>query len=158
MTDHCPRTEAISTYLDAQLDPGDAARLEAHVVSCVHCRTLLEAMRNLRADLGSLPEAPAGFDMAEVIRGRIAALPPRTADVRRPSRGPRWVRWFPAGIGAAVSLSLGLAIGLGMTAPVATVAPVAATLEVFAPIAPGGLCVGLRSCWRSEAPAGATLR
>lgn len=158
MTHHCPRIEAISTYLDAQLDPGDSARLEAHVASCADCHALLEAMRGLRADFRSLPEARAGFDMAEVIRGRIAALPPSTAAVRTPSSRRRWLRWFPAGIGAAVSLSLGLTIGLGMTAPVVTVAPIAATLEVFAPIAPGGLCVGMRSCWRSGAPTGGTLQ
>ncbi len=158
MTDRCPRIEAISTYLDAQLDSGDAARLQAHVAACAHCRTLLEAMRGLRADLGSLPEVRAGFDMAEVIRGRIAALPPSAAAVRTQPRRQRWPRWFPAGIGAAVSLSFGMALGLGMTAPVATVAPVAATMEVFAPIAPGGLCIGMRSCWQPGAAAGATLR
>lgn len=154
MTNECPRTEALSTYLDAQLDAAACARLDAHLASCARCRALLDDLRGLRVDFRSLPDERLGFDLSQVIRGRIEALPTR-APARRT---PPWRRWLPAGVGAAASLSLGLAMGLSVTAPVVAVAPIAATLEVFAPIAPGGLCVGLPSCWRTGARAGAQAR
>ena len=151
MTDECPQTEALSTYLDAQLDAAAGARLDAHLASCARCRALLDELHDLRADFRSLPDERPDFDLAQVIRGRIEAMPTR-APTRRT---PRWQRWLPAGVGAAASVWLGLAMGLSMTAPVVAVAPIAATLEVFAPIALGGLCTGVPSCGRTGTRTGA---
>lgn len=151
MTDECPRTEALSTYLDAQLDTAACARLDAHLATCARCRALLDDLRGLRTDFRSLPDERLDFDLSQVIRGRIEALP-----ARAPARPrPPWRRWLPAGVGAAASVWLGLAMGLSMTAPVVAVAPIAATLEVFAPIALGGLCTGVPSCGRTGTRTGA---
>jgi len=154
MTDECPRIEALSTYLDAQLDAAACARLDAHLATCVRCRALLDDLCGLRTDLRALADERLGFDLSQVVRGRIATLPARAPQ----RRTPRWRRWLPAGVGAAASLTLGLTMGLSMTAPVAAVAPVAATLEVFAPIAPGGLCIGMPACWRTDAWTGVRSR
>ena len=147
MTGACPKTEDLYAYVDSQLSVSERTRVDAHLATCASCRALLGELRGLRADFQALPDLRLGFDLAQVIRGRLAAQPtPATV-----SRAPRWRRFLPAGIGAAVSLSLGLTMGLSLTAPVAVVAPIAGALQVFAPIAPGGLCVGLRACGRPGA-------
>ena len=55
-----------------------------------------------------------------------------------------------ADMSAIASLSLGLVLGTSLVAPV-VVAPAISPLQVFAPVAPGGLCPGLGSCWRPVA-------
>lgn len=147
MTRPCPNPGDLSAYLDGELAPGVRARLDTHLASCPSCAWAIAELRALHAEFRALPDESPGFDVAQVIRGRIEALPPRAA----PRQAWGWRHLLPAGIGAAASVSLGLALGMGLTAPV-VVAPVASPLEVFAPIAPGGLCPGFGSCWRPRAP------
>ena len=149
MSEPCPAFEDLSAYLDGQLRPRAHARLAAHLAACPACAASLAELRALHTDFQALPDERLGFDLAQVIRGRIEALPPRT----QAGRAPRWRRLVPAGIGAAASVSIGLALGMSLTAPVA-VAPAISRIEVFAPIAPGGLCPGMRSCWRPGASTG----
>lgn len=154
MTERCPSPEDLSAYLDGALPADACSRTAAHLASCSACEVLYADLRALRADFEALPDERLGFDLAQVIRGRIEASPPRT----KLRFVPGWRRLFPVGIGAAASVSLGLALGMSLTAP-AMVAPAAraaavSALEVFAPIAPGGLCPGMRSCWRQGASTG----
>lgn len=164
----CPRDDDLSAWMDDELDAVAREGLEVHLASCAACRTRLTDLQALRADFLALPDERLGFELSQVIRGRIEGLPaaakppsrrapsplraPSPPHASRPSRQRvRWPRWrglVPAGVGAAASLSLGLAAGWILTAPVARVAPTAAALQVFAPIAPGGLCAGPRSCLR----------
>jgi anti-sigma factor RsiW len=59
-----------SDYLDGELDPSDAARLEAHVGICPRCR---QALTNLRVTLGGLGRLAHGDDdQAAVERARQA--------------------------------------------------------------------------------------
>jgi anti-sigma factor RsiW len=48
-----------SDYLDGELEPSDAARLEAHVGICPRCR---QALTNLRVTLGGLGRLTHGSD------------------------------------------------------------------------------------------------
>lgn len=154
MTESCPNPEDLSTYLDGELPADGRDRTAAHLASCGACATLYADLSALRAEFSALPDERLGFDLSQVVRGRIEALPTR----RETRRAPRWSvadwrRLLPVGAAAAASLSLGLALGISLTAPVA-IAPAMSTLQVFAPVAPGGLCAGSGSCWRSAGSAG----
>lgn len=151
MTKSCPSLEDLSAYLDAELPADVRKRTAVHLASCAACAGRYAELDALRADFAALPDERLGFDLSQVIRGRIEALPPRE-ETRRVSRWrlTDWRRLVPVGA-AAASLSLGLFLGTSLTAPVA-VAPAMSALEVFAPIAPGGLCPPLGSCWRPATP------
>lgn len=151
MTQHCPALEDLSAYLDGELPVEVRQRMAAHLASCAACASRYADLEGLRADFAALPDERLGFDLSQVIRGRIEALPVRPEARRAPRWRPaNWHRLVPVGA-AAASLSLGLFLGTSLTAPVA-VAPAMSALEVFAPIAPGGLCPVRGSCWRPATP------
>lgn len=153
MTESCPNPEDLSMYLDGELPADVRDRTAAHVASCAACAALYADLAALRADFAVLPDERLGFDLSQVVRGRIEALP-GGGKARRAARRRMtdWRTLLPVGAAAAASLSLGLAMGISLTAP-AAVAPAMSALQVFAPVAPGGLCAGLGSCWR---PMGST--
>jgi anti-sigma factor RsiW len=147
MTTNCPGIEMLSAWADDELSRERRAAIDAHLACCERCRTWLDELRIAQTSLRALADDSLGFDLSQVVRGRIDSLP-RPAGAAR-ARGRHGWRWFvPAGLGAAASLSLGLAIGLALTVPASLPRPVAGTLEVFAPVAPGGLCAGAGSCRR----------
>lgn len=146
MTQSCPNPEDLSALLDGELPAKARDLTAAHLVSCDACAALYADLAALRVEFSALPDERLGFELAQVIRGRIEALPDRRAAGRSPRRGfADWRRLLPVGAAAAASLSLGLAMGISLTAP-ATIAPAAHALQVFAPIAPGGLCPVPGSC------------
>ncbi|MCD6675551.1 MAG: zf-HC2 domain-containing protein [Burkholderiaceae bacterium] len=145
MTTKCPTIEAMSAYADGELAAEQRTALDEHLASCARCRSWLVALRAAQRELRSLADESLGFDLSQVVRGRIEALPRPAAAGRAGSRsGWRWL--VPAGLGAAASVALGLALGLVLTAPTALPRPLGGALEVFAPGAPGGLCAGAGSC------------
>ena len=155
MHESCPRTVEISAYLDHEQSAAERARLQSHLATCPQCGAMLAGLRGLRDELRELPEETLGFDLSEVIRGRLAATArPRPA----PSPRRRWFEFVPMGLGAGAALSLGLFIGTGLTAGSAgVVAPRVAALAVFDPVAPGSLCAGAEACFARPAanPGGA---
>jgi anti-sigma factor RsiW len=48
--------ELVTEYLEGTLPAQERARFEAHLVTCRHCRTYLEQMRQTIATLGRLTE------------------------------------------------------------------------------------------------------
>ena len=151
MIEACPGPEDLSAYVDGELPADDHARIAAHLASCTACAALHAELVELSVAFASLPDERLGFDLSQVVRGRIEALPPRREPGRRPRwRAMDWRGWLPVGAAAIASLSLGLALGTSLVAPV-VVAPAISPLQVFAPVAPGGLCPGLGSCWRPAA-------
>jgi anti-sigma factor RsiW len=61
----------LSEYLDEGLGPGEAARVEAHVGVCPHCRRVLATLRRTLGGLRSLKEqADAGVADAVIDRLR----------------------------------------------------------------------------------------
>ena len=150
MPESCPKTLEISAFLDEQSSPAERARLDAHLAHCAQCAALLADLRGLRAALRALPEETLGYDLSEVIRGRLAAAAPTRA---APPRWRGWREFLPLGIGATAAVSLGLVMGLALTAASGgAVAPRMAAMAVFDPVAPGGLCIGSEACY---APRGA---
>jgi len=151
MITSCPSLEDLSAYLDGELPADLRKRMAGHLSSCAACAARYADLEALRADFAALPDERLGFDLSQVIRGRIDALPARRETRRAPWWRPaNWRSLVPVGA-AAASLSLGLVLGTSLTAP-AAVAPVMSALEVFAPIAPGGLCPAHGSCWRPVTP------
>jgi hypothetical protein len=79
---HQPDRDALSAYLDGQLESNRAAALGAHIASCDACRAELDAIRGLRDALRAIPaaEAPRSFRLhpsqAGVQKRALPAPPP----------------------------------------------------------------------------------
>jgi len=154
MRETCPRTVAISAYLDDELPTGaERAGLQAHLAVCPACAALLSDLRELHGAFQALPDEPLGVDLSEVVRGRLAAEPRAPRAPSAPQRRRSWRDLLPMGIGASAAVTLGLVMGsMLVVAPGAVVAPRVAAMAVFEPVAPGGLCIGFDACY---APRGA---
>lgn len=92
----CPRPEHLYLYLEGELGPYDAAKLEEHIEVCAGCRDALTERRVLHEAFTTLPpfEVPEGF-----ARRIMDALPEPEA------RRPGWLAPLVAGVAA---LSVGL--------------------------------------------------
>lgn len=92
----CPRSENLYLYLEGELGPYDARKLEEHVECCAVCRDALAARRVLHEAFTSLPpfEVPADF-----ARSVMAALP--EPEVRKAG-------WLAPLAAAVAALSVGL--------------------------------------------------
>lgn len=150
MNEPCPKTIALSARLDDELTPHERALLDAHVAGCPVCAAMLADLGRLSDHLRNLPEETLSYDLAEVLRARLEGAPAPQATRRRV---PRRFGWLPLGAGVAASLALGLALGLAATGGAGVAAaPQVAAMSVFAPVAPGGLCVEPRTCaWQRPA-------
>lgn len=132
----------LSAYLDAELPAPARQRIGAHLAACPRCTGRLAEFASLSADFTRLREESLGFDLAGVIAGRIPA--PAQSRQRPPAAG--WHGLLPLGVGASASIALGIAIGAVLFSGGAALPSVTA-MSVFDPIPPGGLCLGLDSCY-----------
>lgn len=92
----CPRPEDLYLYLEGELGPYEAAKLEEHVECCGACREALAERRLLHEAFVSLPpfEVPEGF-----ARSVMESLP-------EPARRP--FAWIAPLAAAAAALGVGL--------------------------------------------------
>ncbi len=92
----CPRPEDLYLYLEGELGPYDAAKLEEHVECCDACREALAERRLLHEAFVTLPpfEVPEGF-----ARTVMDSLP-------EPEERPR--AWFAPIAAAMAALAVGL--------------------------------------------------
>ena len=67
--------ERLPAYQDGVLASGAAADLEAHLASCLGCRTFSEEMMVVERRLARLTEIEPRVDFTQVVMARIAALP-----------------------------------------------------------------------------------
>ncbi len=67
--------ERLPAYQDGVLAAGAAADLEAHLASCVGCRTFSEEMMVVEHRLARLTEIEPRVDFTSVVMARIAAMP-----------------------------------------------------------------------------------
>ncbi len=107
-----PRDE-FSAYLDGELIPLRIEAMQAHLASCPSCRAEVEALRELKAVLATLPEitAPRSFSLTtEMIArpGREKERPVVPVRARAMSNGMRLA-------GAAMTLALVLVLVLDFT-------------------------------------------
>jgi anti-sigma factor RsiW len=64
----------LSEYLDHELRPADAARVEEHVGICPQCRRVLATLRRTLESLRALRTEPRS-DVAEGVVGRLRGEP-----------------------------------------------------------------------------------
>ena len=75
--------ERLPAYQDGVLASGAAADLEAHLASCLGCRTFSEEMMVVERRLARLTQIEPRADFTQVVMARIAALPaPARSGVR----------------------------------------------------------------------------
>ncbi len=70
--------EMLSAYLEGELDGARRAEIETHLGACPECASLLEAMRDARDALASLPELEPSPDLLR----RLYAIPERKRKFR----------------------------------------------------------------------------
>ncbi len=94
--------EALSAYLDGELEPAERAAIEVHLRGCAACADLLEDLRHLDAAAAEELPPPVPADLAGRISRRLA--PSRVVEVSN----RRWTLrpWFgPIPIAAAATLA-----------------------------------------------------
>ena len=144
--EECPRTESLSALVDNELGEPERLALDAHVAGCALCAPVLAEFRQLRTSFAALPELAPGVDFARLVEGRIAAAANAPKPKPRPQRW-RWWQLAPAGLGGALSLSLGVYLGSAlMLGSEVAAQPAALQMAAFAAIPPGALCPALQAC------------
>lgn len=106
----CPGAEVLAAYFERSVRPGDAARLEAHLVACGRCQSLLAAL--VRADSAGAEE-----------RRAIPAA-------------PFFARWRWWAVPAAAGLAATLWLAVRMEPPPADLPPALARREATPPMMP----------------------
>lgn len=132
----------LSAYHDAELPVPARHRIDEHLAACPVCTKRLAEFAALSSDFAHFPKESLGFDLASVIAGRL----PATAPPGRRTLTLGWLGLLPVGIGATASIALGIAIGAILSSGGAAL-PRETTMSVFDSIPPGGLCLGLDSCY-----------
>lgn len=136
MNSYCKKTEALSAYLDGELDARGRHRLETHLAGCEACQSMMADLQRLRTCFRSLPDETLDIDLA-------TTLPVQRAP--RPSSGLwarfSWWQLLPLPFAAAATLSLGVFLGTSLL-DVQDAEPGAPKLAMFDPIPPGSVCIG----------------
>jgi len=102
-------TDRLSEYLDGDLTAMEQAALEAHLVHCAECSTLVDELRGVVARAGALDDRPPTRDLWQGVAALIGANP--VAD-RAPTRVLSFRRvWFTMPQLAAAALALMLGTG-----------------------------------------------
>jgi hypothetical protein len=105
--------DEMSAYLDGELIPLRIEAMQVHLASCQSCRAELAALRQLKANLGALPEMPAprSFALTPQMAARPARERPRAYVPPRAAALANGMRLA----GAAMTLALALVLVLDFT-------------------------------------------
>ncbi len=146
MQTNCPRTEQLSALIDGELKPGEQEQVASHAAACPLCGAMFRDLTELHVALRPFAAARVGFDLAPLVDQRLAA------SGRRQQRGrePRWWQGWspvPSGLAAAGMLTVGVYLGALLAGGAGVAAARPAAMAVFDPVPPGGICVGLQSCY-----------
>lgn len=68
-------TEALSAYLDYQVDPRSSGELDSHLAACEQCRAHLDSLRGVVAGLSQVTRVAPPLGLAQRIRHQVAAEP-----------------------------------------------------------------------------------
>ena len=142
----CPRTEQLSALIDGELTGAARTEITAHAGTCPLCGAMLRDLGELRGALRPLATARARIDLAPLIEERLA---PR----ERPCRAARGRSWWhgwqilPSGLAAAGVLAMGVYLGALLTGGAGTIVMRPPAMAMFDAVPPGGLCVGMSSCY-----------
>jgi Putative zinc-finger len=126
-----PREE-LSSYLDGELIPLRTEAMQAHLASCPSCRAELEALRELKAGLTTMPEiaAPRSFALTPEMIARPLSERERPAVPARAKAMASGMRL--AGAGMTLALVLVLVLDFTGSATKSGSAPNAANVQQFA--------------------------
>lgn len=142
----CPRIEELSALIDGELAGAAGVEIATHAASCPLCGVMLEDFGRLRVALRPLADARLGVDLVPLVEGRLRdpGEPPRS-----PARdhGRHGWRLLPAGVVAAGVLATGVYLGGVLAGGAAATVLQPAAMAMFDPVPPGGVCVGLPSCY-----------
>jgi anti-sigma factor RsiW len=104
MKPDCPDRSQVSAFADGELGRDAAARLEAHISLCSHCRELLCAYRSVDRLIGDLPELSVSASFESDVREGLEKL--AEGSTWREGLKPLLSGWRPVwAIGAAVCLA-----------------------------------------------------
>jgi predicted anti-sigma-YlaC factor YlaD len=92
----CPRPENLYLYLEGELGPYDAAKLEEHIEGCAACRDALSERRVLHEAFSGLPPFEVPEDFARSVMDRL------------PEPEVRKAGWLAPLVAAVSALSVGL--------------------------------------------------
>jgi predicted anti-sigma-YlaC factor YlaD len=104
--EHRELQELLPWYVTGQLEPGEHARVGAHVETCPECQAEVRFQQRLQAEIAQLPlEVEEGWvQMKRRLEAEGRARP--AAAIRRASRvSQRWLGW---GIAAALTVVVGV--------------------------------------------------
>lgn len=146
---HCPRTEQLSALIDGELASGAQEQATSHAAACPLCGAMLRDLTDLHVALRPLAAARVGFDLAPLVEQRLAAGGRRQQRGRAPRRWQGW-RLVPSGLAAAGVLTAGVYLGALLAGGAGVAAARPAAMAVFDPVPPGGICVGLQSCYQQR--------
>jgi len=108
MTGHAT-AEGLSSYLDEELEPEEARRIDEHLDSCASCRQRLEGLRRVMSDLRGLREGSPPTGLGLELQQRLAVETPPFSDRARRRRRVSPPFFQPAFLG-----SLGVILALGI--------------------------------------------
>jgi anti-sigma factor RsiW len=139
----------LSAYVDGELSINECRKLEAHLTGCAVCRESLEGLLELKQAFQSLPSMTIGFDLTPLIQGRSEHSKPDNRlwfSIRKIYYG--WTVPFAAVCTLLMGVFLGstLVNNMGSAATV----PRSPVMAMFDVIPPGGLCIGIKSCYSQE--------
>lgn len=146
---HCPRTEQLSALIDGELAPGAQEQVTSHAAACPLCGAMLGDLTDLHVALRPLAAARVGFDLAPLVEQRLAVGGRLQQRGREPRRWQGW-RLVPSGLAAAGMLTAGVYMGALLAGGAGVAAARPAAMAVFDPVPPGGICVGLQSCYQQR--------
>lgn len=107
---HCDRVLLAQADFDGELDPGQAAEMEAHRAGCPTCQAAYAELGEMRARLRQADLYRRAPDtLRDALAARLAGSePPRPIPERRRSwRGPAAGFGFGAGLAAAIAVLVG---------------------------------------------------
>ena len=102
--------ERLDEWVGGELPTAERAEVDLHLAGCAECRAEAEALRELLAEVGALPqEILPDHDLWAGIAGRLEsrtdAAPVSTATARRTLRFPRWAMQAAAAVALIVGSS-----------------------------------------------------
>ncbi len=140
---HCIKSTALSAYIDDELSGIEKGELESHLETCGLCQQMLDDLQHLRRNLRAMPPATVGFDLTPILQRKLAADKQQSRTTRR---------WgvLPLSFAAALTVAFGILLGGVLANAPTRPSDMPQAMALFDPIPPGGLCIGLDSCYRKE--------
>lgn len=104
-------TDRLSDYLDGDIAPGEATRLEAHLSGCAACLAALDDLRALQVRTAALEDQPPPNDLWPAILQRIGQPEAEVLPIRPPVSRKRRFSFSIVQLAAAATILVSLSSG-----------------------------------------------